>query len=161
MNDKPLTNEPNAPSFMLERIFLKDASFETPMGIRAFQGLNKPRLKQELQTRSEKLADHVYEVVLTVTVSLLTGEPGKEETAFLIEVQQGGIFRINIADEEQLKEQLGVTCPSILFPYVRETIDALANKGSFQPLLLPPVNFLVVYRKKREVEAAKNSGTAH
>lgn len=161
MNDKSLTNESSTPGFIIERIFLKDASFETPMGVKAYKSLNNARLKQELQTRNAKLADHVYEVVLTVTLSLQTGEPGKEETAFLIEVQQGGIFHINIADEEVVKHQIGVTCPSILFPYVRETVDTLANKGSFPPVLLPPVNFLAIYRKKQQADAEKSTGTPH
>lgn len=160
MNDTSPVNETNTPAFVIQRIFLKDASYETPMGLKAYQSLNNARIKQELQTRSAKLADHVYEVVLTVTVSLRTGDVGKEETAFLIEVQQGGIFHINMPDEETLKHQIGVICPSILFPYVRETIDTLANKGSFPPVLLPPVNFLALYQKK-QAEAGDKAPAAH
>lgn len=96
-----------------------------------------PEVKLDLDTRSAKLADDVYEVVLSLTVTAQNGG----DTAFLCEVQQAGIFSITGLTEPQLAHSLGAYCPNILFPYARETVGSLVGRGTFPQLNLAPVNF--------------------
>ena len=162
MNDhaQPATAPVNPP-FVVRRIYLKDCSLEIPKGPMIFQQQWKPRVEQELQTTSTKIADYTYDVVLTVTVTakLLVGET--EEIAFIVEVHQAGIFHINLENEEATRHQINVICPSILFPYAREAVDALAVKGSFPALMLPPINFQGLYQQALAQQQAKASTPAH
>ncbi|MBB3167142.1 protein-export chaperone SecB [Simiduia aestuariiviva] len=123
--------------FALQRVYLKDMSFEAPMGVKAFMQEWKPQVDQELNTKANKVDDTSFEVTLTLTVTVKLGE----ETAFLVEVQQGGLFHISGLPEQALPQVLNTACPQILFPYAREAIDNVVVKGSFPALMLPPVNF--------------------
>ena len=124
-------------NFAIQRIFLKDVSFEAPNSPAVFQQEWKPDVNLELDTQSRELGDNVYEVILRLTVSV----KNTEDTAFLCEVQQGGIFSAEGMDAAQLAHCLGAFCPNILFPYARETISSLVVKGTFPQLNLAPVNF--------------------
>lgn len=135
-------NQPQQ-QFALQRIFIKDISFEAPLGAKAFQKQWKPQVHLDLNTVNSKLDDNHYEVVLTLTVTAKQ----EEETAFLIEVQQAGIFMCSGLDASALRQVLGAMCPNILFPYAREAVDSLVTKGSFPPLMLAPVNFDALYQQ--------------
>lgn len=123
--------------FNIQRIYLKDVSFECPNSPAVFQQEWKPEVKLDLDTRSNKLADGVFEVVLSLTVTAKDGDT----VAFLCEVQQAGIFSVGNLNEGQLAHCLGAFCPNILFPYARELIAGLVSRGSFPQLNLAPVNF--------------------
>ena len=132
--------EQQGPQFAIQRIYTKDLSFETPNAPAIFKKEWKPEVKLDLDTRSNKLEDGVYEVVLSLTVTTSVGD----ETAFLCEVQQAGIFSAPDGDdvpEGQLAHLLGSFCPNILFPYARECISSLVNRATFPQLNLAPVNF--------------------
>ena len=142
--------------FAMQRIYIKDLSFEAPMGAEAFRKQWKPSINQELNTKASKIEDNLYEVVLTLTVTVKL----EEETAFLVEVQQGGAFAIAGLEGQQLAQALNTACPQILFPYAREAIDSAVVKGSFPALMLPPVNFDALFaqavaqaKQKAESEA--------
>ena len=139
----PETNDQESPlqQFKIQRIYLKDLSFESPMGITAFKQQWQPKLTQELNTKTNKLDDENYEVVLTITLTVRINE----QTVFLIEVQQGGIFLIKGIEKQAIPQVLNTHCPQILFPYIRETIDTVVTKGSFPALMMPPVNFDTLY----------------
>ncbi len=124
-------------NFAIQRIFLKDVSFEAPNSPAIFQEEWKPDVNLELDTQSRELGENVFEVVLRLTVTVKNAE----ENAFLCEVQQGGIFSAEGMDPAQLAHCLGAFCPNILFPYARETISSLVVKGTFPQLNLAPVNF--------------------
>ncbi|CUU22325.1 protein-export chaperone SecB [Duffyella gerundensis] len=123
--------------FQIQRIYTKDISFEAPNAPQVFQKEWEPDVKLDLDTASTQLADEVYEVVLRVTVTATV----ETETAFLCEVQQGGIFTVSGIDGNQLAHCLGAYCPNILFPYARECITSLVSRGTFPQLNLAPVNF--------------------
>ncbi len=123
--------------FALQRIYLKDLSFESPLGAGAFRQEWKPQVSQELNTKTEKVEEGMFEVTLTLTVTVKL----QEETAFLVEVHQAGLFAVAGIEGQQLAQVLNTVCPNILFPYARETIDNTLVKGSFPALMLPPVNF--------------------
>jgi preprotein translocase subunit SecB len=130
-------NEAQAPQFNIQRIYTKDLSFETPNSPAVFQKEWNPEVKLDLDTRSTKISDDVFEVVLSLTVTAKNGE----ETAFLCEVQQAGIFSIVGLTEPQLAHSLGAYCPNVLFPYARELVGSLVGRGTFPQLNLAPVNF--------------------
>ena len=143
------TQQTEGPQFALQRIYLKDSSFESPRSPAVFQGQWTPKINFDIKTRSEKVQDDSYEVVL-----LLTAEAQiEEQTAFLVEVHQAGIFAAKDFDELQLEQLLATVCPNILFPYAREAIDSLVIKGSFPALALSPVNFDALYKQQKEAMA--------
>lgn len=129
--------------FALQRIYVKDVSFETPQGHEVFRQQWKPRVNLEMNTRQNRIDDNNFEVVLTLSVTASV----EEKTAFLAEVQQAGIFFVNGLPEAQLRQVLGTVCPNILFPYAREAVDNLVVRGSFPPLMLAPVNFDALYQQ--------------
>ncbi|KKO49643.1 preprotein translocase subunit SecB [Arsukibacterium sp. MJ3] len=138
--------------FAIQRIFVKDISFEAPNAPAIFRKEWKPEVKLDLDTRSEKVEEGVYQVVLSLTVTTTVGE----ETAFLCEVQQAGIFSIGELEEAQMAHMLAAFCPNILFPYAREAVSSLVNRGTFPQLNLAPVNFdalFAQYLQKRQADA--------
>lgn len=146
------------PQLILQKIYLKDASLETPMGIKVFQQAWKPKFSQQMQTRYASINDELREVVLTVTLSALLGETEKEETAFIIEVQQAGLFKLQPEDDNVEKQLMNVACPTILFPYIREAVDCLLVKAGFPAMSMRPVNFDTLYKKSLQEQTPT---TAH
>jgi len=128
----------------IQRIYIKDVSFETPNSPDIFTAEWKPNMDINLGTETKKLSDNIFEVVLKVTVTVKS----EEKTAFLAEVHQAGIFMIKGLEESQLAPVFGITCPNILFPYVREAISDLVNKGSFPQLVLSPINFEALFAQQ-------------
>ena len=152
-------SEQTQPQFAIQRVYTKDVSFETPNSPAIFQKDWKPEVKLDLDTRSAKLADDTYEVVLAVTVTATV----EGQTAFLAEVQQAGIFTIGNLPESGLAHTIGAFCPTTLFPYARETVANLVNRGSFPQLNLAPVNFEALfnsYVQQRAAEAEAGSAPA-
>ncbi|WP_417762675.1 protein-export chaperone SecB [Shewanella sp.] len=152
-------NEPQGPQFNIQRVYIKDVSFETPNSPAIFQKEWTPEVKLDLDTRSSKLGDDVYEVILSLTATATLGE----ETAFLCEVQQAGIFTISGLTEPQMAHSIGAYCPNVLFPYARETIASLVSRGTFPQLNLAPVNFdalFAQYVQSRQAEATAASENA-
>ncbi|MFP3013475.1 MAG: protein-export chaperone SecB [Arsenophonus sp. NC-QC1-MAG3] len=144
--------------FQIQRIYTKDISFEIPSAPNIFQQEWQPKVQLDLDTSSSELAEHVYEVILrvTVTASILN------EIAFLCEVQQSGIFFIDGIKKTQMAHCLGVYCPNILFPYASECITNLVNRGTFPQLNLAPVNFdalFMNYLKQQHTPKTENSET--
>ncbi len=140
--------EQQAPQFNVQRIYTRDISFETPNSPSIFQKEWKPEVKLDIDTRTNELEANLYEVILSVTVTATIGE----ETAFLCEVQQAGIFAIGEMPDQTKAHTLGSFCPNMLFPYAREAVSNLVNRGTFPPLNLAPVNFdaiFAAYMQKR------------
>lgn len=132
------------------KIYLKDASFESPVSPEIFaRGQVKPSMDIQLMLHHKKLEGRFHEVVLQVTASSKL----EKETLFLAEVHQAGIFEIKCDDEAKLEMVKEVACATILLPFVRETIADLVSKGGFPQLLLNPVNFEALYLQKKQKEA--------
>ncbi|MEW9797401.1 protein-export chaperone SecB [Alteromonas sp. CYL-A6] len=129
------------PQLNIQRIYTKDISFESPNSPAIFMKEWKPEVKLDLDTKTSKIDEGLYEVVLSVTVTATMGE----ETAFLCEVEQAGIFAIGDMPEPNKAHTLGAFCPNVLFPYARETISNLVNRGTFPALNLAPVNFDAIF----------------
>ncbi|AXR05225.1 protein-export chaperone SecB [Salinimonas sediminis] len=133
--------EQQGAQFNIQRIYTKDISFESPNAPAIFTKDWKPEIKLDLDTKTAQIDENVFEVVLSVTVTATMGE----ETAFLCEVQQAGIFALGEMPDQNKAHMLGSFCPNVLFPYARETISNLVNRGTFPPLNLAPVNFDAIF----------------
>lgn len=145
--------------FTVQRIYVKDLSFESPATPAVFKKQWQPKLNVDLNTRSNAIdSEGNFEVVLSITITAKL----EEETAFLIEVQQAGIFFARGFENEDLRRILGTAAPNVLFPYARETLDSICVKGAFPPIVLAPVNFDAVYQQAllQAQGAAKGGATA-
>lgn len=149
--------QPQGPQFALQRIYLKDSSFESPRSPAVFQGQWTPKINFDIKTRSNKVQDDLYEVVLVLTAEALL----EEQAAFLVEVHQAGVFACNGFEDEQLEQLLATVCPNILFPYAREVIDSLVVKGSFPALMLSPINFDALYQQQKQANAQQAAGNSN
>jgi preprotein translocase subunit SecB len=129
----------------LQAVYLKDCSFEAPLGPRV-EGQWNPQIGLDLNTTVNLVEGDLREVVLTVTVSAKQGE----RTVFLIEVKQAGAFVMQNLSPDEFKRAVGVICPGVLFPYVRTTVSNLVSQGGFPQLLLPPVNFEALFASNQE-----------
>ena len=147
--------------FQIQKIYIKDVSLETPNSPQIFQQEWKPDINIQLGNTAKKLGDAVHEVVISVTVTAKQGET----TAYLVEVQQAGIFTITGFSDEELGPMVGSYCPTLLFPYVREVISDLITKAGFPPMLLAPVNFDMIYaqhqQQLQEQNQAKSATEVH
>jgi len=150
----PVTEQP----IQIQKIYLKDASFETPNSPEFFipENQQEPKMDMNLNTSSKLLNEGVYEVVLNVTVTLTH----KGKNAFLVEIQQAGIFGITGYQADKLSYILGSYCPNILFPYVRESVTDMVTRGGFMPVWLDPVNFDALYAQQVEHQQKKAAETA-
>jgi preprotein translocase subunit SecB len=148
MTTKPQNPQDNAanPQFEIQRIYVKDLSYEAPNTPQTFVEEWKPEVQLNLETKSNRIQDNVHEVILSVTATVSTGK----KTAFVIEVQQSGIFLIAGLPADQLRHMLGSFCPNILFPYAREVISDVVMRGGFPQLILAPVNFDMLYAQHME-----------
>ncbi|AWM81547.1 protein-export chaperone SecB [Gammaproteobacteria bacterium ESL0073] len=143
-----MTEQNNAqePQFSIQRIYIRDASFESPKAPAIFLKEWKPAVNLELNTRQNTIEEGVYEVILTVSATAKIDD----DVAFIAEVQQAGIFMIKGLDADNISHMLGAFCPNLLFPYARETLDSLVVKGSFPALMLSPINFDALYAQELE-----------
>lgn len=135
-----------APSFGIEKIYVKDLSVEVPNAPEVFLEQASPQVEIQLNTEGRGLGEGVFEVVLTVTVTAKS----EDKTVFLVEVGQGGVFRIVNVPEEQIEPLVAVACPNILFPYAREVVSDAITRAGFAPIVLQPVNFEAMYMSRLE-----------
>lgn len=150
-------NQQKQPQFALKRVYLKDASLETPAAPGVFTKQWQPEVNLDINTRSSALDEEHFEVVLSLTVTV----KNDAQPAFLIEVQQAGIFLLAGLGEAETKHTLGAFCPNLLFPYAREAIDNLASKASFPALMLAPVNFDALYAQQQQKAAEAAEAEKH
>lgn len=127
--------------FVIQKIYIKDVSFETPNSPMVFTQQWEPKVEFNLSSNAQGLDNGLYEVSLTVTVTVKL----EDKTAYLAELTQAGVFTITGFEEQELSPMIGSYCPTILFPYAREAVSDLVIKGGFPPLLLAPVNFDALY----------------
>jgi preprotein translocase subunit SecB len=147
-SDAPASGEPREGErgegqVRLEKMYLKDASFESPNSPAIFRHDWKPEIEMQVNTRSESIEENLFEIVVTVTVTAKL----ESRIAFIAEVQQAGLFRMEGLPDPVIHRTVGTFCPTTLFPYVRETVDSLVVRGGFPPLHLVPINFDAAYEE--------------
>ncbi|MBD5771010.1 protein-export chaperone SecB [Marinomonas colpomeniae] len=153
VNTAAETQETSTPQLSMQRVFLKDISFESPRSPMVFQEEWKPEVGLELNTKSRQVGENVFEIVLHITVTV----KNNGEAGYLVEIQQGGLFTISGLDDQQLHHALGAFCPATLFPYARENIDAVVVKGSFPAIMLAPINFDALYLESLQKQQAETT----
>jgi preprotein translocase subunit SecB len=144
-----------APAFTIDKIYVKDLSLECPGSPQSFMTKESPQIEIGLRTRGEQIDPDVYECVLTVTLTAKTGD----KTLFLVEASQAGVFTIRGVPPEHMQPVIAINCPTVLFPYIRETLaDAVARAG-FPPVHLAPINFEQLYQQQL-AQMQQPAGTA-
>ena len=145
-NDKPV--------FSIEKLYVKDLSLEVPGAPAVFKQQGTPQIEITMNNTAKAVEGDFYEVLVRATVTAKL----EEATIFLVEASQGGVFQIRNLSGEPLEMTLGIAAPNIIFPYLREAVDALVIKGGFPPLLLSPINFDALYQQRlKEAEQAKQA----
>jgi len=134
-------NDQKEKQFAIQRVFIKDLSFESPNSPIIFNEKWEPAVELNLFSKTRDLNDNLFEVAITTTLTVNLGE----KTAYLAEVCQGGIFLLKGFSQQEMGPMLGSFCPNVLFPYAREAVSDLVIKGGFPPMLLAPVNFDALY----------------
>jgi preprotein translocase subunit SecB len=148
-----------APAFTVEKVYVKDVSFEAPGTPQVFNETGQPQLQMNLNQRVQRLSENAFEVVLGVTLTCTVSE----KTAYLAEVQQAGVFGLSGFDDQTLDAMLGTHCPNVLYPYARQAISDLISAGGFPPFLLQPINFDALYaeglRQRTQGQGGDLAGT--
>lgn len=132
--------------FAIQRLYIKDVSFEAPNTPDIFKETGQPDMNLNVSSKKNKLEEKVFEVILTLTVTVKIAE----KAAYLVEVHQAGVFYIDNVPEEHMGAMLGSYCPNILFPYAREVITDIVTKGGFPQILLAPINFDALYMQQQQ-----------
>ena len=139
-----MSDQQEQPHFSIEKLYVKDLSLEVPNAPAIFLEQEGPSISIELHNAASVVSDGIYDVLLTVTVTAKR----EDKTFFLVEAGQAGIFQIRNMPQEGLDAILGVTCPTILFPYLREAVSDAVNRAGFPPVMLAPVNFEALYQQR-------------
>ncbi len=145
--------------FLIHKVYVKDISFETPNSPEIFKMPWQPEVDMNLSNKATPMGDDHFDVVLSITLTVKLGD----QIAYLIEVDQAGIFLLKNLPEDVISRTLGVTCANILFPFVRETMADVITRGGFPQLLLAPVNFDALYEQQSQAATiqAGPSSTTH
>lgn len=149
------TQQNDQPMFNMDKIYVKDISLEIPHAPHIFLERENPQIEVQLQSQAAPLDEGVFEVVVTATVTAKLGE----KIMFLIEVKQAGIFQVRNIPNEETEVVLAVTCPNILFPYLREVVSDVSVRGGFAPVVLNPLNFEVLYQQQKQQAVAAGTTT--
>lgn len=145
---------PQPATFQIEKVYVKDVSLEIPNAPQVFLEQSQPQLEVRIDTSADAFADGYYEVTVKATVTARAGE----RTLFLVEAAQAGIFAVRNVPREELDPLLGIGCPTVIFPYLRETISDLVVRGGFPPVLLAPLSFEALYLQRLQAQGQQTGG---
>ena len=144
------------PVFQIQRVYLKDLSLEQPNSPQILLEQAQPQVDINLALAAEPVADAVYEVSVTATVTTKV----KDKTVFLVEAKQAGIFEIRNLPVEQVQGVLGVVCPQMIYPYLRAGVSDVCTRAGFPPVILSEVNFQAMFEAQQQAQAANGGQTA-
>jgi preprotein translocase subunit SecB len=144
------------PVFQIQRLYLKDLSLEQPNSPQILLEQAQPQVDINLALAAEPVADNVYEVSVTATVTTKV----KDKVLFLVEAKQAGIFEIRNIPEDQLQPIIGIACPGIVYPYLRAVVSDICTRAGFPPVILSEVNFQAMYEAQRAQQAAGGNGSS-
>ena len=155
MSDETPTAAPQAnATFQVEKIYVKDVSFEAPGAPQIFNEAGQPELQMNLNQKVQRLSETAFEVILGVT--LTCNMAGK--TAYLAEVQQAGVFTLAGFEDAGIDAMLGTQCPNLLYPYAAATVSNLIQAGGFPPFFMQPINFEGLYAENLRQRAMQAAG---
>ena len=146
--------QPQAASFTVEKLYVKDLSFEAPNAPQIFNEQGQPDLQMKLNQKVQRLADNAFEVSLGITLTCTING----RTAYLAEVEQAGVFGLGGFEEHILDAMLGTQCPNILYPYAAAAVGQLITSGGFPPFPMQPINFDALYGETLRQRTAQQAG---
>lgn len=154
-----MSQQPNStqPAFSVEKLFVKDLSIEVPNAPKIYLERDPPQIEIQMNNAANPIDDGYYVVLLTVTVTAKLGD----KSVFLVEATQGGVFQIRNVPQPEMEVVLGVTCPNILFPYVREVISDAVVRAGFPPVVLAPMNFEAIHQARQQSQAQAAAAPTH
>ena len=144
----------SAPQLTLQKIYVKDLSFESPHAAALFSKTNSvsPEINMQMSAESQKISDTLYEIVLNITIT--AKEPEQDTNFYLLELKQAGLFTLQNFPQNDLNGMINSFCPNILFPYAREAISNMVERGGYPQLLLAPINFDALYQHVAKLQSA-------
>jgi preprotein translocase subunit SecB len=145
------------PVFQIQRMYLKDLSLEQPNSPQILLEQAQPEVDINLGLQAEGVADGVYEVCVTATVTTKV----KDKTLFLVEAKQAGIFEIRNLPEDQLQAIIGIACPGMVYPYLRAIVSDVCTRAGFPPVLLSEVNFQAMFEAQQQQRLASAQGNGN
>ncbi|MBT9458653.1 MAG: protein-export chaperone SecB [Burkholderiaceae bacterium] len=149
-----MSDDNNTPVFQIQRMYLKDMSLEQPNSPGILLEQTQPQVDINLNLAAEPVADGIFEVAVTATVTTKVGD----KTLFLIEAKQAGIFEIRNVPAEQLEGIIGIVCPQMIYPYLRAVVSDICTRAGFPPVLLSEVNFQAMFEAQQQQRAAMAAG---
>jgi preprotein translocase subunit SecB len=150
-----MSDQQAQPIFSIEKLYVKDLSLEVPNAPQVYLETAQPEVEMQIHTEAQPIGDGYYENVLTVTVTAKV----ENRTYFLAEAAQAGLFMIRNIPNEDIEPILGMACPNILFPYVREAISDLVTRAGFPPVVLAPINFEQLYMQRQQQSTTQDAPT--
>jgi preprotein translocase subunit SecB len=142
------------PTFNIQRMYLKDLSLEQPNSPQILLEQAQPNVDINLGVSAETVADGVYEVCVTATVTTKVSD----RTLFLVEAKQAGIFELRDLPPDQMQAILGIACPGMVYPYLRAIVSDVCTRAGFPPVLLSEVNFQAMFEAQQQQLAAQGNG---
>ena len=152
-----MAEQDQTPVFQLQRMYLKDLSLEQPNSPQILLEQTQPQVDINLGVSAEGVADGLYEVCVTATVTTKL----KDRTLFLVEAKQAGIFEIRNVPQDQLQAIIGIACPQMVYPYLRAIVSDVCTRAGFPPVVLAEVNFQAMYEAQQQQQAAGQAGGAN
>jgi preprotein translocase subunit SecB len=149
-----MADDNQQPVFQIQRVYLKDLSLEQPNSPQILLEQSQPQVDINLALAAEPVADGIYEVAVTATVTTKV----KDKVLFLVEAKQAGIFEIRNIPEDQLQPIIGIACPGIVYPYLRAVVSDVCTRAGFPPVILSEVNFQAMFEAQRAQAAAPGNG---
>ena len=146
--------QPQGPTFTVEKLYVKDVSFEAPNAPQVFNEQGQPDLQMKLNQKVQRLGENAFEVSLGITLTCTINN----RTAYLAEVEQAGVFGLGGFEEHILDAMLGTQCPNILYPYAAAAVGQLIVAGGFPPFPMQPINFDALYGETLRQRAAQQAG---
>jgi preprotein translocase subunit SecB len=150
-----MAEDNNSPVFQIQRVYLKDLSLEQPNSPQILLEQAQPAVDIQLALAAEGVAEGVYEVAVTATVTTKVND----KVLFLVEAKQAGIFEIRNIPEDQLQPIIGIACPGIVYPYLRAVVSDVCTRAGFPPVLLSEVNFQAMFEAQQAQAAAQTNGS--
>ncbi len=150
-----MADDTATPVFQIQRVYLKDLSLEQPNSPQILLEQTAPQVDINLALGAEPIADGVYEVTVTATVTTKIGD----KTLFLVEAKQAGIFEIRNIPQEQLQPIIAIACPGIVYPYLRAIVSDVCTRAGFPPVILTEVNFQAMFEAQQQQAAANTNGS--
>jgi len=154
--EEKVQGQPEA-QFAIQKVYVKDVSFETPNSPEVFRLEWKPEVDMHMTNQATPIGEHLYDVVLSLTLTVKI----EDKTAYLVEVNQAGVFFIKDIPEDVIDRMLATVCANILFPFARETVSDIVTRGGFPQLLLAPVNFDAMYAQQQQADQQPEPGKTH